>query len=159
MGWRALAYPTLRVMASMFDGNALPVQPCTVCEQVASRICAKYLHAAKDNRGRTTSASASGLTDFRQLRDHLDFEVEPIQPRHPDSSQRRVRRFAPVIAYHLPDLFQLGGGIDNEDRDVDNVVERAFSGPQDCIQIVECQPDLRLQIGFGRSVGTAAHLT
>ena len=102
------------------------------------------------------SASASSLTGFRQLRDHLDFEVEPIQPRHADSSQRRVRRLAPIVAYHLPDPFQLGGGIDNEDRDVDDVFECAISGLQDCIEVVERQPDLCLQIGFGRSVRTAA---
>src|SRR3546814_2449407 len=41
----------------------------------------------------------------------------------------------------------------------DNVVETAPSGRQRRFQIGECQPDLRLEIGLGRTVGTASDLT
>ncbi|KAG1188911.1 hypothetical protein G6F35_014175 [Rhizopus arrhizus] len=69
-----------------------------------------------------------------------------------------MRRLAPVFRHHLPDGFELGCGIDHEDRHVDDVVERASGRFQDGVQIVERPPDLRLKVRLRRAVLAAAYL-
>ncbi len=41
---------------------------------------------------------------------------------------------------------------------VNDIIERAASGIQCCLEVFEGQPDLAFEIGFGRPIGTTADL-
>jgi hypothetical protein len=90
--------------------------------------------------------------------DHLDFDIEAVQPRHADHRGRGKRRDAPEFLGNAPDALESRCGVDDEDGHVHHIVERATAGSEDRVQVGEGAAHLRVEFRFRRPVLAAADL-
>lgn len=74
---------------------------------------------------------------FGQLGDHLDFKLKAIEPGDAHRSHGRMRGLTPVFLHHAPDLLEPRLRVNNEDRDVNDILKSATRSLQNPIQIVE----------------------
>ncbi|MNF94204.1 hypothetical protein D3C84_769080 [compost metagenome] len=70
-----------------------------------------------------------------------------------------MRCVTPELGHDAPDPFEGRFGIDHEHRDVHHIVKAAIGRGEYRLQIVECQPNLSLQVGLWRTVFGATNLS